>query len=100
VTYGSRTGWVSASLISPRRPAGASAVSTPPPAAPAKVSYVKVSSLNLRAKASTSSAVLARLAKGTKVTHLAGASKGWVKVKAGSRTGYVSTAYLSATRPR
>ena len=99
VTYGSRTGWGSASLISPRRPAGAPAVPAPP-TAPSKVSYGKVSSLTLRAKASTSSSVLARLAKGTKVTHLAGASKGWVKVKAGGRTGYVWTAYLSTTKPR
>ena len=98
VTYGARTGWVSASYVTPRRPATAPPT-TPTAPAPSKVSYVAVSSLNLRAQASTSSAVVARLAKGTKVTHLAAASRGWVKVKAGTRTGYVSTAYLTSTAP-
>ena len=101
VTYGSLTGWVTASSVTPRKPAGATPVSyTPSTPAPAgKSSYVTASSLNLRSGPSTSSSVLARLAKGTKVTHLAAASKGWIKVKAGSRTGYVSTSYLSAKKP-
>src|SRR5690606_21060803 len=70
------------------------------PAAPkAKTSYVRVSSLNLRAKASTSSKVLASLKKGTAVKHVGSVSKGWQKVKVGSKTGYVSVSYLSSSKP-
>ena len=99
VTYGSRTGWVSASYVSPRKPSGSTGSSSGTTAPSGTVRYVTASSLNLRAKASTSSAVVARLAKGTKVTYLASPSQGWVKVKAGSRTGYVATAYLTSTKP-
>ncbi|MCR1982304.1 SH3 domain-containing protein [Cellulosimicrobium cellulans] len=100
VTANGRTGWVSAQYTSASAPA-APAKPAPAPAPPkAATSYVTASSLNLRASASTSSKVVARLARGTAVTHAGTASKGWLKVTAGGRTGFVSTAYLSAQKPR
>ncbi|MGW8564607.1 SH3 domain-containing protein [Isoptericola sp. NPDC055881] len=98
VRYGSRTGWVSASYVSPRRPATTAPAT--PTAPVTKTSYVAVASLNLRSSASTSSTVLARLARGTKVTQVATSSKGWVRIKAGTRTGYVWAAYLTSTAPK
>jgi uncharacterized protein YgiM (DUF1202 family) len=56
--------------------------------------------LNLRATPSTSAKVVTKLPRGTAVKHAGTASKGWLKVTVGSRTGYVSTTYLSATKPR
>ncbi|MET7134695.1 SH3 domain-containing protein [Cellulosimicrobium sp. MI9406] len=98
VTANGRTGWVSAQYTSTSAPA---APAKPAPAPPqAATSYVTASSLNLRASASTSSKVVARLARGSAVTHAGTASKGWLKVTAGGRTGFVSTAYLSAQKPR
>ncbi|MBD8079665.1 peptidoglycan DD-metalloendopeptidase family protein [Cellulosimicrobium arenosum] len=96
VTYGSRTGWMHAAYVSPRKPA------TTTTAAPAKrtLSYVTATRLNMRAKPSTSSAVLTTLKKGKAVEHRGTASKGWLKVKVGSNIGYVSTAYISSTKPR
>lgn len=100
VTANGRTGWVSAQYTSTGAPS-APATPTPAPATPqAGTSYVTASSLNLRASASTSSKVVARLGRGTVVTHVGTASKGWLKVTAGGRTGFVSTAYLSAQKPR
>lgn len=100
VTANGRTGWVSAQYTSASAPA-APAKPAPAPAPPkAATSYVTAASLNLRASASTSSKVVARLARGTAVTHAGTASKGWLKVTAGGRTGFVSTAYLSAQKPR
>ncbi|MBD5785763.1 SH3 domain-containing protein [Cellulosimicrobium terreum] len=92
VTYGSRTGWMHGAYVSPRKPA---TTSTPA----ATVSYVTATTLNLRSTASTSSTVVAKLTRGTAVTHAGTASTGWLKVKVGTRTGYVSTSYLSATKP-
>ncbi|MFE7404777.1 SH3 domain-containing protein [Isoptericola sp. NPDC057559] len=99
VTYGARTGWVSASYVTPRRPATAPPTTTAPAAPTAKTAYVNVASLNLRTGASTSSGVVAHLAKGTKVTRVAAPSKGWVKITTGGRTGYVWAAYLTSTAP-
>ncbi len=96
VTYGSRTGWVPATTIGPQKP---STSPTAPQPAPGTVSYVTAAALNLRSGPSTSYAVVATLPRGTAVTHLAAPSGGWVKVSTGSRTGYVSTAYLSTARP-
>jgi uncharacterized protein YgiM (DUF1202 family) len=98
VKVGTRTGYVSAALLSATKPAAPAAKPTTGSGS-ATVSYVTASSLNLRARASTSSSVLARLPRGTAVTHLGSPSGGWVKVKAGTRTGYVSTAHLSTTKP-
>jgi uncharacterized protein YgiM (DUF1202 family) len=92
VTVGGRTGYVSTAYLSTTRPP-APTVQAP------KVSSVTSTTLNLRSRPSTSSTVLARLTRGTAVTLAASPSNGWVKVTVGGRTGYVSTAYLSTTRP-
>ncbi|GER67132.1 hypothetical protein BpJC4_16030 [Weizmannia acidilactici] len=71
------------------------------PASKTVVKYVDVqkgSNLLLRAKASKSGTVLARLPRGTSVT-VYSVSGGWSKVKAAGKTGYVSTAYLAAAKP-
>ncbi|MGE7907292.1 SH3 domain-containing protein [Peribacillus sp. NPDC094092] len=62
--------------------------------------YVNVStgSLNMRKSGSESAGMVAKLTRGTQVT-VYSESKGWAKVKANGKEGYVSTKYLSATRP-
>ncbi|MFJ7859344.1 SH3 domain-containing protein [Peribacillus sp. NPDC097206] len=64
------------------------------------IKYVNVSSgsLNMRKSGKESAAVVAKLSKGTKVT-VYSESKGWAKVKANGKEGYVSTAYLSTKKP-
>jgi uncharacterized protein YgiM (DUF1202 family) len=92
VAYGSRSGWVYASYVSPHKVA----VSKP---ATKTVRYVGVTTLNLRASASTSAKVVARLVRGTAVTYLGSvSSSGWVKVSAAGHTGYVATTYLKSTK--
>ncbi|MGE7766067.1 SH3 domain-containing protein, partial [Peribacillus sp. NPDC096540] len=62
--------------------------------------YVNVSSgsLNMRKSASENASVVVKLTKGTQVT-LYSESKGWAKIKANGKEGYVSTKYLSTTKP-
>lgn len=64
--------------------------------------YVKTSNpnnrLNLRASASTSSNIVAKLSYGTKVT-VYSTTNGWANVNADGKVGYVSTQYLSSTKP-
>ncbi|WP_400246883.1 SH3 domain-containing protein [Niallia sp. JL1B1071] len=59
--------------------------------------YVNVannSSLNVRKESNTSSSILSKLSRGTKVTVLSSAN-GWDKVTVSGKTGYVSSSYLS-----
>lgn len=51
--------------------------------------------LNLRSRASTSSAVLSKLDKGTELPVLEVQNNGWVKVVSGKSVGYVSSEYFS-----
>ncbi|MBO0998774.1 SH3 domain-containing protein [Bacillus sp. SD075] len=62
--------------------------------------YVNVStgSLNMRKSGSDSAGLVAKLTRGTQVT-VYSESKGWAKIKASGKEGYVSTNYLSATKP-
>ncbi|MFS0762127.1 SH3 domain-containing protein [Peribacillus phoenicis] len=62
--------------------------------------YVNVSSgtLNMRKSGSESASIVAKLSKGTEVT-VYSESKGWAKIKANGKDGYVSTDYLSTTKP-
>ncbi|MFE4240180.1 SH3 domain-containing protein, partial [Peribacillus butanolivorans] len=62
--------------------------------------YVNVSSgsLNMRKSASENAGVVAKLMKGTQVT-VYSESNGWAKIKAEGKEGYVSTKYLSTTKP-
>jgi uncharacterized protein YgiM (DUF1202 family) len=76
-------------------------VSVPTTSTPTKktVRYVAVTTLNLRASASTSSKVVAKLKRGAAVTYQGSVSKsGWVKVTSGGHTGYVAATYLKATK--
>ncbi len=63
-----------------------------------KTMYVNTNSknLNVRKKASSTSTIVTSLAKGTKVT-VVGTSGNWSQIK--SPAGYVSTKYLSSTKP-
>lgn len=58
--------------------------------------YVKINSgtLNIRNKPSTTGSVVTKLAKGQQLT-VATISKGWAKVTANGKQGYVSTAYIA-----
>ncbi|MGE1164837.1 SH3 domain-containing protein, partial [Peribacillus simplex] len=60
--------------------------------------HVNSGSLNMRKTGTESASVVAKLAKGTKVT-VYSESKGWAKIRANGKDGYVSTNYLSATKP-
>ena len=61
--------------------------------------YVTASAgLNLRKGPSTSYAVIKTLSKGTEVTVIS-SSNGWSKVSVGGVSGYVSSDYLSSTKP-
>ncbi|MDO7485000.1 SH3 domain-containing protein [Peribacillus frigoritolerans] len=62
--------------------------------------YVNVStgSLNMRKSGSDSASLVAKLTRGTQVT-VYSESKGWAKIKANGKEGYVSAKYLSAMKP-
>lgn len=59
--------------------------------------YKTKANLNLRTKASTSGKSIAVIKKGKEVTYV-GKSGSWYKVKYGSKTGYVSSKYLTKTK--
>jgi mannosyl-glycoprotein endo-beta-N-acetylglucosaminidase len=68
---------------------------------PNVINYVNViygSSLNMRSSASTSSSIIAKLARGTVVT-VESEENGWTKITSNGLEGYVSSQYLSATAP-
>ena len=60
-----------------------------------KISYIKYDKVNLRKKASTNAAVLAKLKLNDKVTVLEEVDSKWSKVKVDGITGYISTELLS-----
>lgn len=62
------------------------------------VAYIKYSSVNLRKKASTSSAVLAKLKLNNEVIVLEKVNSTWSKVEYDGITGYVSTELLSSEK--
>ncbi|MDQ7862188.1 SH3 domain-containing protein [Peribacillus frigoritolerans] len=59
---------------------------------------VSTGSLNMRKSGSDSASIVAKLTRGTQVT-VYSESNGWAKIKANGKEGYVSTKYLSATKP-
>jgi mannosyl-glycoprotein endo-beta-N-acetylglucosaminidase len=71
--------------------------STSEEAAAKYVNVEKNSSLNVRKEASTNSAILTKLLRGTEVKVLSSAN-GWDKVTVSGKTGYVSSSYLSVTK--
>ncbi|MDM5337414.1 SH3 domain-containing protein [Fictibacillus enclensis] len=102
IKVGSSTGYVSTKYLTATKPGSSSKpkpAPTPAPEPKTTTKYVKVSgALNLRKDATTKSSVIKTLKDGEKVT-VYSESNGWAKVKVGSSTGYVSTKYLTATKP-
>ena len=70
---------------------------TPTPMAPDDTSMISI--FWLRRSASTSAAIEGTLRHGTKVTVLETASDGWSRIRSGSLTGYVKSAYLVSAEP-
>ncbi|MGG3080960.1 SH3 domain-containing protein, partial [Heyndrickxia faecalis] len=98
VKAGSKTGYVHASFLANSNPDSSADTSTPAKTTTKYVNVDKGSHLILRSKASTSSSILASLARGEKVT-VYSISGDWAKVKAGSKTGYVHASFLANSNP-
>ena len=91
VTYNSKTGYVYKDYIS--------TVSTSNTVTSTSVKYVNSSSgLNVRKGPSTSYDKVTTLVNGTKVTVIS-TNNGWSKITSGNVTGYVSSSYLTSTKP-
>ena len=89
VQYNSKTGYICSDYLKKE-----SSTSTT-----TKTMYVTANAgLNLRKGPSTSYAVIKTLSKGTEVT-VVSSSNGWSKVNVGGVSGYVSSDYLSSTKP-
>ena len=98
--YG-KEGYVATQYLSKTKPSASATGSDSSNVVKTTTKYVNVtkgSSLNMRSSASTSASVVSKLTRGTKVT-VTSESKGWAKITAGGKTGYVSTSYLSASNP-
>lgn len=92
VKVGTQSGWVSAPLVSPTRPA-APAVVTPPPA-PKPPTFATTAALNLRVGASTGAARILIIPRGANVGVVKATSGAWRKVTYLGKTGWVHSAYL------
>ncbi|WP_349729841.1 SH3 domain-containing protein [Peribacillus frigoritolerans] len=92
-----KDGHVSAKYLSTTKPGSGSTAVTPEKTT---TKYVNVSSgtLNMRKSGSESASIVAKLSRGTEVT-VYSESKGWAKIKANGIEGYVSTDFLSTTKP-
>ncbi|MBT2617624.1 MULTISPECIES: SH3 domain-containing protein [unclassified Bacillus (in: firmicutes)] len=92
-----KDGYVNTKYLSASKPGSGSTAATP---VKTTTKYVNVSagSLNMRKSGKATASIVAILSKGTKVT-VYSESNGWAKVKANGKDGYVSTKYLSATKP-
>ncbi|MBT2757241.1 SH3 domain-containing protein [Mesobacillus foraminis] len=88
-----RTGWVSASYISTKKPAAVAA-------APKSLGtyYVNATSLNVRKTASGTAGVVGTLKKGTAVK-VYKKSGNWSQIEASNVKGWVSSSYLSTKKP-
>lgn len=104
VVHGSKTGFASASYFNRTAPAPVKAPAktptpakpAPKPSTPAKATTLQVkSAVYLRKGASTKDAVVMVLPAGAKVSQVS-ASAGWSKVTYQGKTGYTSSAYLTA----
>ena len=92
-----KDGYVSTKYLSASKPGSGSTAATP---AKTTTKYVNVSSgsLNMRKSGKATASIVAILSKGTKVA-VYSESNGWAKIKANGKDGYVSTKYLSASKP-
>ena len=92
-------GYVSTSFLSSTNPSTNSSTSNETTSTPTTTMYVTPDAgLNLRKGAGTSYSVVKTLSKGTAVT-VHSSNNGWSNVSANGVEGYVSTSYLSSTKP-
>ena len=92
-------GYVSTSFLSSTNPSTNSSTSTETTSTPTTTMYVTPDAgLNLRKGAGTSYSVIKTLSKGTAVT-VHSSNNGWSKISVNGVEGYVSTSYLSSTKP-
>ena len=92
-------GYVSTSFLSSTNPSTNSSTSNETTSTPTTTMYVTPDAgLNLRKGPGTSYSVIRTLSKGTAVT-VHSSNNGWSKVSVNGVEGYVSTSYLSSTKP-
>ena len=92
-------GYVSTSFLSSTNPSTNSSTSNETTSTPTTTMYVTPDAgLNLRKGPGTSYSVIKTLSKGTVVT-VHSSNNGWSNVSANGVEGYVSTSYLSSTKP-
>lgn len=95
VKYGSMTGYVSSSYLTKVSPKPVVVAPVTPKASTSSVvKYKTKDKLNLRTGASTKHKALLMIPKGKEVQYLS-KSGTWFKVKYGTKTGYVSSSYLT-----
>ncbi|MCC3868666.1 C40 family peptidase [Terrisporobacter mayombei] len=95
ITSGSITGYVSSSYLSSSKPSTGNDSNSET----STTKYVdSKAGLNVRKGAGTNYSVITTLNHGTKVT-VKSTSNGWSKITSGSITGYVSSTYLTSTKP-
>ncbi|WP_214465931.1 SH3 domain-containing protein [Microbacterium flavescens] len=90
VKVGTQSGWVSASLVSPNKPA-------PLPAAVPAKTYTATAALAFKATASASGTSLGVIPQGAAVGKILASSGSWAKVTYDGKTGWVQRAYLTDT---
>lgn len=101
VKYGSKTGYVSSSYIKATKvstPAAKPPATKPPTTNATSKTYKTTENLNLRSSASTSGKILVTIPKNKTVKYIS-KSGSWYRVQYGSKTGYVSSKYLSEIKP-
>lgn len=101
VKYGSKTGYVSSSYIKATKvstPAAKPPATKPPTTNATSKTYKTTENLNLRSSASTSGKILVTIPKNKTVKYIS-TSGSWYRVQYGSKTGYVSSKYLSEIKP-
>ncbi|WP_214745927.1 SH3 domain-containing protein [Exiguobacterium sp. s189] len=100
VKYGSKTGYVSSKYIKATKvstPAAKPPATKPPTTNATSKTYKTTENLNLRSSASTSGKILVTIPKNKTVKYIS-KSGSWYRVQYGSKTGYVSSKYLSEVK--
>ncbi|MGE7603480.1 SH3 domain-containing protein [Peribacillus sp. NPDC097675] len=93
-----KEGYVNSTYLSTKKPGAVKQAVIPPAKTTTKYVNVSTGTLNMRKSGSASAKIVTELTKGTKVT-VYSESKGWAKIKANNKEGYVNSQYLSATKP-
>lgn len=98
IKYGSRYGYINKKYTSTAVSDNKESSSADDMESNTQTMYCIASSLNIRSGAGTSYAVTGSIKNGQSVTVL-GNNNGWSKIKVGNGYGYVSSKYLSASKP-